>query len=148
MASLRREIIINASAADVFAVVGRPELIHLWFPGVVDCTFDGKVRIVTTGAGIPMPEEIVTNDSLQHRLQYRIDAPLFRHHLATFDAIDIDDGRCMCVYSTDAEPDVMALVVGGATNGALEELKRQFDSGRGPALDAVRDTPPVKAGSN
>lgn len=140
MATLRREIRIHRSVDDVWSVVGRPELLHLWFPGIVNCTVEGTTRIITTGTGIPMPEEIITNDALQHRFQYRITAPLFRQHLATLDVIDIGDGTCMVVYSTDAEPAVMALVIGGATTGALEELKRQFDSDSGPALDAARAT--------
>ena len=138
MATLRREIRISATAAEVWQVVGRPELLHLWFPGITGCTVDGSTRIITTGTGIPMPEQIVTNDALQHRFQYMITAPLFRNHLATIDVIDLDDGTCVVVYSTDAEPAVMALVIGGGTTGALEELRRQFDSGSGPAIDAAR----------
>jgi len=137
MATLRREIRINASADEVWKVVGRPEILYLWFPGIVSSVVDGNTRTVTTGTGIPMPEEIITNDSLQRRFQYRITAPLFRQHLATVDVLDVGDGTCMVVYSTDAEPAVMALVIGGATTGALEELKRQFDAGAGPALDAA-----------
>ena len=143
MATLRREIRIHRPAADVWQVVGRPELLHLWFPGIVNCTVntnsEGTTRIVTTGAGIAMPEEIVTNDALQRRFQYRITAPLFRSHLATVDVIDLADGTCLVVYSTDAEPAVMALVFGGATTGALEELRRQFESGSGPALAALKE---------
>lgn len=137
MATLRREIRIHRPAAEVWKVVGRPELLHLWFPGIVSCTVDGNVRVITLGSGIPMPEEIVTNDAIQRRFQYRITAPLFRQHLATLDVIDLHDDTCVVVYSTDAEPAVMALVIGGATTGALEELRNQFESGVGPALDAV-----------
>ena len=137
MATMRQDIHIDAPADEVWRVVGRPEILHLWFPGIVDCAVDGMTRIITTGAGIPMPEEIITNDRLQHRFQYRITAPLFRSHLATLDVIDVGDGTCMVVYSTDADPAVMALVISGGTRGALDELKRQFDSGHGPALDAV-----------
>jgi len=137
MATLRREIRINASADEVWKVVGRPEILYLWFPGIVSSVVDGNTRTITTGTGIPMPEEIITNDSLQRRFQYRITAPLFRQHLATVDVLDVGDGTCMVVYSTDAEPAVMALVIGGATTGALEELKRQFDAGAGPALDVA-----------
>ena len=137
MATLRREIRIHRSANDVWTVVGRPELLHLWFPGVASCAVDGNVRVITLGSGIPMPEEIVTNDSIQHRFQYRITSPLFKQHLATIDVIDLGDDTCEVVYSTDAEPAVMALVIGGATTGALEELRQQFESGVGPALDAV-----------
>jgi Polyketide cyclase / dehydrase and lipid transport len=137
MATLRREIRINASADVVWKVVGRPEILYLWFPGIISSTVDGNTRVITTGTGIPMPEEIITNDSLQHRFQYRITSPLFRSHLATVDVLDVGDGTCMVVYSTEADPAVMALVIGGATTGALEELKRQFDAGVGPALAAA-----------
>ena len=88
-----------------------------------------------------MPEEIITNDALQRRFQYRITAALFREHLATVDVLDVGDGTCMVVYSTDAEPAVMALVIGGATTGALEELQRQFDAGTGAALIAAGIAP-------
>jgi len=140
MATLRREIRIHRPAAEVWTVCGRPELLHLWFPGIVNCAVEGDIRTITTGTGIPIPEQIITNDALQHRFQYRITAALFTSHLATLDVIDIGDGTCMVVYSTDAEPAVMALVIGGGTSGALAELKRQFESGSGPALDAVRTT--------
>ncbi|CAB4883082.1 unannotated protein [freshwater metagenome] len=137
MATLRREIRIHRPASEVWKVVGRPEILHLWFPGVASCTVTGNVRVIVLGSGVPMPEEIVTNDSLQRRFQYHITSPLFKQHLATIDVIDLDDGTCVVVYSTDADPAVMALVIGGATTGALEELRRQFESGVGPALDAV-----------
>ncbi len=137
MATLRREIRIDRSAADVWRLVGRPELLHLWFPGIVASEVDGDTRIITTGTGIPIPEQIITNDPLQRRFQYRITAPLFTQHLATVDVIDIGDGTCMVVYATDAEPAVMALVIGGGSSGALDELKRQMESGIGPAIDAL-----------
>lgn len=138
MATLRRQIRIHRPADEVWTVCGRPELLHLWFPGIVDCTVEGDVRTIVTGTGIPIPEQIITNDALQHRFQYRITAALFTSHLATLDVIDIGDGTCMVVYSTDAEPAVMALVIGGGTSGALAELQRQFESDSGPALDAAR----------
>ena len=31
----------------------------------------------------------------------------------------------------------MSLVLGGATQGALQELRRQLEAGEGPALDAL-----------
>jgi hypothetical protein len=137
MATLRREIRIHAPASEVWKVVGRPEILHLWFPGLTNCTVNGNVRIIMLGSGMPMPEEIITNDSLQRRFQYRITVPIFKFHLATVDVIDLFDDTCLVVYSTDADPGVMALVIGGGTTGALEELRKQFESGVGPALDAV-----------
>lgn len=139
---MRHHVRIAAPAADVWRVVGRPDLLHLWFPGITECTVaehDGvATRTIVTGNGIPMPEQIVTHDHLLRRFQYRITAPAFRHHLATLDVLDLGD-ESVVVYSTDAEPAVMALVIGGGTLGALRELQRQFAAGAGPALDAVKE---------
>jgi Polyketide cyclase / dehydrase and lipid transport len=137
MATFRQEVVIERPAAHVWEIVGRPELLHLWFPGIIDCAVDGASRVITTGSGLPMPEHIVTNDGLQRRFQYRITAPLFRHHLGTIDVIALDDESCLVVYSTDADPDVMALIIGAATRDALDELRRQCESEAGPAIDAV-----------
>jgi Polyketide cyclase / dehydrase and lipid transport len=137
MATIRREVVIERPAAEVWEIVGRPELLHLWFPGIIDCAVDGASRVITTAGGLPIPEQIVTNDALQRRFQYRIIAPLFRHHLGTVDVIALDDKSCLVVYSTDADPDVMALIIGAAAGDALDELRRQCESGSGPAIDAV-----------
>jgi hypothetical protein len=51
---------------------------------------------------------------------------MFRHHRGTIDVIDLDDTTCVVVYSTEADPRAMALVIGGATAGALDELRRQM----------------------
>lgn len=137
-ASIRREGRIARPADEVWAVVGRPDLLHLWFPGIVDCRVDGDTRVITTGTGVEMPEQILTNDAIQRRFQYRITAPLFQDHLATIDVIDLGDGTSLVVYSTDATPATMALVISGGTGGAIDELRRQLESGSGPAIDALR----------
>jgi hypothetical protein len=52
-----------------------------------------------------------------------------RNHLGTIDVFDLDDGSSLVSYATDCEPDAMALMIGGATGGAVAELKRQLESG-------------------
>jgi hypothetical protein len=84
-----------------------------------------------------LPETLLTNDPLQRRFQYRIAGGLFAEHLGTIDVIELDEARCLVVYSSDADPATMAVVLGGATGGALEELARQLETGAGPALDAL-----------
>ena len=141
MATIRREIRIAASADDVWKVVGRPDLLHHWFPGMSDCTVqtvDGvTTRTIVVGAGIPMPEEILINDPIQRGFQYRLTVPAFEFHRGTIDVIELAPDDTLVVYSTDCIPNAMALVIGGATGGALDELKAQFDAGEGPALDAA-----------
>jgi hypothetical protein len=129
LGSFRHEIRITRSADDVWARVSDAAALHEWFPGIIACTVDGTTRVITMGSGMPMPEEILVNDSSQRRFQYRITAPLFQHHRGTIDVIDLHDGTCLVVYSTEADPRTMALVIAGGTNDALKELKRQMETG-------------------
>ena len=125
--SVRRHVHIRRPAADVWAVIGDPARIAAWFPGIVSATVDGDHRTIVTGAGLPMPEQIVTNDPLQRRFQYRITAPMFNEHLSTLDVLDLDDGTCVVVYGADADPATMALVIAGAAGNALEHLRTRME---------------------
>ena len=127
LGSVRHHIRIERPAAEVWRRVGDAAGLHTWFPGVTSCTVDGTSRVIVLGSGIPMPEEILVNDDEQRRFQYRITAPLFRHHRGTIDVIELDATSCLVVYSTDADPRTMALTIGGGTAGALDELKRQME---------------------
>jgi hypothetical protein len=111
----------------VWNVIGDPARLADWFPGVTSTTVDGTTRIVTTGAGLPIPEEIVTNDRLQRRFQYRITGPMFREHLSTLDVLDVGDGTSLVVYAADASPAPMALVIAGAAGNALEHLRSMME---------------------
>ena len=65
--------IIDRPPDDVWALIGDPATIAGWFPGMVDAQVDGTSRVITDReSGIPMPEEIVTNDPIQRRFQYRV----------------------------------------------------------------------------
>ena len=101
--TIRHEIRINRPAADVWALAGDAAKLHHWFPGITDCTVDGNQRVIITASGAPMPEEILLC------------------------VIDLGDPTCLVVYSTEADPRAMALVIGGGTAGALRELKRQME---------------------
>ena len=125
--TIRHEICIARSADDVWALAGDASKLHHWFPGVVDCTVDGNSRVIITGSGIPMPEEILVCDNTQRRFQYRLTTPIFKHHRGTIDVIALTDDSCIVVYSTEADPRAMALVIGGGTAGALRELKRLME---------------------
>lgn len=128
--SVRRHVRIACPADAVWAVIGDPARVQDWFPGIESSTVDGTTRVVVTGTGLPMPEEIVTNDPLQRRFQYRITAPLFREHLSTLDVLDLGDGTSVVVYSADAIPSTMALVIAGAAGNALEHLRTMMEGAR------------------
>jgi hypothetical protein len=127
LGSIRHQIRIRRPAAEVWSVAGDPTRLHEWFPGITACVVDGSTRVITLGSGLQLPEEILVVDPVQRRFQYRVTAPLFTHHRGTIDVIDLGDASCLVVYSTEADPRAMALTIGGATAGALDELRRQME---------------------
>jgi len=114
---------IRRAADDLWAWVGDPARLAEWWPGITACVVDGDRRTITMGSGLPMPEQLLTIDRLQRRFQYRITAPIFREHTSTIDVHDLGDGTSLVVYSVDAEPSTMALVIGGAAGNALQHLR-------------------------
>jgi uncharacterized protein YndB with AHSA1/START domain len=121
--SVRREVRIRRPAADIWSLVGDPTRLPEWFPGITAATVDGNTRTIITGSGMPMPEEIVTNDPIQRRFQYRITSPIVHEHLSTLDIIDLGDGTSLAVYAADAIPSTMALIIAGAAGNALLHLR-------------------------
>ncbi len=129
--SVRRQVTIARPPDEVWEAVGDPTRLAEWFPGIVSVTVDGDERTIVTGAGIPMPERILTVDPIQRRFQYRVTSSLFREHLGTIDVLALDDGTSLVVYSTDADPSVMALVIGGAAGDGLRALKHRMEANEG-----------------
>jgi uncharacterized membrane protein len=120
--SVRHQVRIGRPADDIWALVGDPTRLDEWFPGIESCTVEGDQRVIVTGSGLPMPERLLTVDATQRRFQYRITSPLFTEHLGTIDVHDLADGTSLVVYSTDADPAALALVIGGASRAALAHL--------------------------
>jgi hypothetical protein len=119
---MRHAIRMDCPADQVWDVVGAPVRLPEWWLGVESCEVEGDNRTIVTRAGLPMPEKLLTIDHNLRRFQYRITAPLFVEHLSTIDVHDLHDGTCLTVYSVDAEPAVLALVIGGAARAALGHL--------------------------
>ncbi|HTO00160.1 MAG TPA: SRPBCC family protein, partial [Microthrixaceae bacterium] len=130
MATTRRELLIDRPADEVWKIVGDPGSIHTWFPGIVSSKYTPSdtpdvpsTRQVNLASGLSLVEEILTNDPILRRFQYRITGGAFKVHLGTVDVIEIDDDHCLAIYGTDAVPAVMALVLGGASGEALENIR-------------------------
>jgi hypothetical protein len=120
--SMRHAIRLACPPDTVWDVVGAPDRLAEWWEGIESCTVVGDERTILTRSGLPMPERLLTIDHGLRRFQYRITAPLFVEHLSTIDVHDLHDGTCLTVYSVDAEPAVLALVISGAAHAALHHL--------------------------
>jgi hypothetical protein len=133
LGSARYHIRISRPAAIVWQLAGDPTRLHEWFPGVTSCEVTGTTRIIILDSGLPMPEEILIKDDTLRRFQYRVTAPMFEFHRGSIDVIDLGDETCLVVYTTEADPRAMALTIGAATAGALDELQRLMESEVGVA---------------
>jgi uncharacterized protein YndB with AHSA1/START domain len=129
MATTRAHARIDRSTDDVWAAVTEPTGITTWFPGIAACTVDGSVRHVTTSTGVEVDEEIVTNDGVLRRFQYRILPGVVPvdHHLATIDVLEDGDGA-LVVYSCDVSPDALGPSMQQSVAGAVTGLKRLLES--------------------
>lgn len=127
--SIRHHVRVERPADQVWELVGDPARLPEWFPGIVAATVEGHRRTITTATGIDMPEEILVNDHVRRRFQYRVDVPLVAYHRSTVDVLDLGDGTCAVSYAVDADPRTMALAIGGGARGALAELKRKMEAG-------------------
>ncbi len=125
--SIRRQIRINANADEIYALIGDPLTIPTWFPGIVEAKVDGRMRVIKTNAELEMPEEILTNDFISRRFQYKITSPMFQEHLSTIDVIELGPSDSLVVYGVDAVPAMFGLAIAGGASGALLRLKEIFE---------------------
>jgi carbon monoxide dehydrogenase subunit G len=131
MATLRSHITIDRPADEVWSVVSDAGRISEWFPAVATSTASDNGRSCQLEGGVPLEEEVVTNDPGLRRFQYRIvggGVPA-ESHLGTVDVLGLDDGRSLVVYSTEITPDELASTMGTAIEGGVRGLKNYCEAG-------------------
>ncbi len=90
--TIRHEIRIHRSAADVWALAGDAGQAAPLVPRHRRLHRRRQHRASSPRArGMPMPEEILVCDDTQRRFQYRLTTPMFNHHRGTIDVIDLAD---------------------------------------------------------
>jgi len=128
MATTRSHVRINRSADDVWKVVSDAGNIAAWFPSITTSSVSGTTRSCEMEGGIPLVEEIVTNDPRLRRFQYRITSGVpLESHLGTVDVLD-DGTASIVVYTTDVVPDAMADVLGPSIEAGVQGLKQYCEN--------------------
>jgi hypothetical protein len=119
MASIIREILIDANPADVWEALCDFGAVHeRLVPGfVVAARMDGGDRLVTFASGVEVRERLVDRDDGARRLVWTIlDGP-YAHHNGAAQVFADGQERTRFVWVTDLLPDDMA--------GRTEELMEQ-----------------------
>ena len=71
---------------------------------------------------------IDSSSESQLRINFNITVLDMPCEFATIDVIEVGECDSLCVYSTSAEPDTLALLIAGGTVGALEQIKQIAES--------------------
>src|ERR1043166_3739942 len=106
MASIHKEILIDASPADVWDAVRDFGALHTRLaPGfVLDTKLDGDARIVTFSNGNVARELLVDCDDDRRRLAYAVVSERLTQHSASIQVIPEGDKTCRMIWTTDVLP--------------------------------------------
>lgn len=133
MASIIREIDIDAPAADVWDAVADFGAVHRRFaPGfVTDVELIDGARMVTFGDGVVVKELFLGRDDAHRRLAYSVRTERFEHHSAAFQVIETGGGETRLVWTADVLPDAVAAYLAERMEAGLAAAKDVL--GRVPA---------------
>lgn len=130
MASIRKELIVNAPADHVWAALRDIGQVHtrLAREFVIDTRLDGDSRLVTFANGEVVRERIVDIDDRARRLAYAVVDWRTTHHNASFQVTPDGDGRSRLTWVTDLLPDALADLVGGFVEQGCVAIKRTLET--------------------
>ena len=133
MASIYKEIQIEAPPADVWAAVREVGAVHeRLVPGlVVDARLEGGARVVTFANGMVVRELIVDLDDGLRRFSYAAIGGRATHHNASMQVFAEGEGRTRLVWITDILPDEAAAPVGALVEQGAAVMKRTLEGREG-----------------
>jgi len=129
MASIRREIHITASPAEVWDAVRDIGNIHKRLcPGfLMDCRMDGPdARIVTFGNGLVVKELILDVDDGQRRVAWTAQSERMTHHSASMQVL-ADGAGTKAVWIADLLPNDVAGAIAGVIDAGMAAMKKTLD---------------------
>ena len=114
MASIRKEINVDAPAAEVWAALRDVGEVHRRVvPGfVIDCRMEGEARVVTFANGLVARELIVGVDDKARRLAWSARSERLEHHNASVQVFENGSAHCWVVWIADVLPHAAASAVG------------------------------------
>ena len=129
MASIRKEIMIDARAGDVWDAIRDVGAIHRRLaPGfVVDTKLDGDARIVTFGNGLVARELIVDVGEDQRRLAWSVVGGRLTHHNASLQVFAEGEDRSRVVWIADLLPHGLGPTVAGMIEQGMGTMKQTLE---------------------
>jgi len=130
MASIHKEVLVDASPAQVWDAIRDVGAIHtrLAREFVVDTKLEGDSRIVTFASGLVARERIIDVDDRARRLAYSIVEGRPTYHHASIQVRAESDGRSRVVWIADLLPDDLAGAVGGMMEQGCAAMKQTLEA--------------------
>ena len=127
MATVYRDIPVEAAADDVWAALRDPANVARVFAGVLTgARMENDVRWVTFADGTVIEERVIGVDDAHMRLAYTVGGGRFEHHHATLQVKPVSPQRCRVVWISDFKPDERIQMVEPLTDAGCEALKRNL----------------------
>jgi Polyketide cyclase / dehydrase and lipid transport len=142
MASIHKELTIDARSEDVWAAVRDVGAIHTRLaPGfVVDTRLeDGGARVVTFGNGSIVRELIVDLDDRNRRLCWAAVGAPFEHYNASMQIFREGEQRCRAVWIADLLPNELEKTVSSMIDQGLACIKQTLE--RGSVAESTATSP-------
>jgi hypothetical protein len=130
MASIHKDILIDAPASDVWDAVRDFGALHTRLaPGfVLDTKLDGDARIVSFSNGTVARELLVDRDDDRRRLAYAAVSERLTQHSASIQIIADGDHRCRMIWITDVLPHQIAPYISGQMDQGALAVQAAFRS--------------------
>jgi carbon monoxide dehydrogenase subunit G len=129
MASIHKEILIDAPADRVWSALRDVGAAHRVFVGVVaETRLEDGARVITFGNGRVVRERIVDVDDASRRLVWSAAGEHLTHHNASLQAIPENGERTRVVWVADLLPDGAAKGVADLMDQGFGALKRTLES--------------------
>lgn len=133
MASIRKEILIEAAPDKVWAAVRDVGAVHRRLvPGIaVDTRMDGEARIVTFFNGKTVRELIVDIDDAARRVAYAAVGGMASHHNASMQVFAEGEGRSRLVWVTDLLPNEVVPPIRTLIDEGSKIIKQTLERSQG-----------------
>jgi hypothetical protein len=131
MASIHRDIAINARAEDVWAAVRDFGAVHRRLaPGFVrDAQLEGDARIVTFANGSVAREVLVDCDDARQRLVYAVFSERVKHYNASVQVVADGETGARLIWIVDLLPNDIAPYIAGQMDQAALAMQKALDRG-------------------
>ena len=130
MASIHKDILLDAGPEDVWAAVADFAAVHQRLvPGfVLDARLDGDARIVTFANGTVARELLVDCDHLRRRLVYAVISERVKQHSASVQVFAEGEARSRLVWIVDFLPNEIASYMDAQMDQATLSMRQALGS--------------------